>query len=125
MKKILVVDDEKEICSLVENVLSGEGYQVFKANKCDEVLSRLDEISPDLILIDVIMPEMSGIELCEKIKENPLFENVPVLMMTGYDNEERKADSYASGANNFIAKPFNIKELVSIIKNEFAEVQHS
>ena len=118
MKTILVIDDEEETCKLIENVLSGNGYRVFKANRSDEALSMLDKISPDLILMDIVLQEMSGIELCQKIKKNLSFENVPVIIMTSYDTEKRKVDSYVSGANDYIVKPFDMGELVLKVKNE-------
>ncbi len=122
MKTIFIIDDDEEICKLIENVLSGEGYRVFTANRCDEALSRLKKVSPDLIIIDVVMPEMSGIELCQKIRNNHSFDNVPVIMMTGYDSEEREADSYIAGADDFIVKPFNMGELTLKVKNELGSL---
>ena len=118
MKIILIIDDDEETCELIENVLSGDGYRVFMANKCEEALNMLKRVSPDLIMIDIVMPEMNGIELCQKIKNNHSFKNVPVIMMTCYDNEERKAGGYIAGANDYIVKPFSVDELTSKVKNE-------
>ncbi len=118
MKTILVVDDEEEICSSLEDVFNEEGFIVYTARNSKEALNILQKIVPDLILLDIVLPEVNGIELCKKIKKNLSFENVPVILMTSFDNEERKVDSYIAGANNYITKPFEIDDLVLKIRNE-------
>lgn len=115
-KKILVVDDEKSVCTLIDSALSSAGYEVFTAYSGEKALKKLREISPDLIVLDIMMPKMSGFEVCKKIRKDPLYQKTPILMLTVKDSKDDKTEGFDSGANEYIVKPFNVKALVSRIK---------
>jgi two-component system response regulator VicR len=115
-KKILIVDDDKEICEAIERVLAEEGYKVFKAYNGKEALQEVNEKIPDLIILDILMPKLNGYAVCRKIRQNDLIKNIPVLMVTGVSSKTGKMGGYDAGADDYITKPFNNKELLARIE---------
>jgi len=115
-KKILIVDDDKEICEAIERVLAEEGYKVFKAYNGKEALQEVNEKIPDLIILDILMPKLNGYAVCRKIRQNDLIKNIPVLMVTGVSSKTGKMEGYDAGADDYITKPFNNKELLARIE---------
>lgn len=113
---ILVVDDSPETVSMLNDALEDEGFSVLVALSGLQAVSICKKISPDLILLDAVMPEMDGFETCRKIKENHNLESVPVIFMTGLDSEATVSSSFESGAADYIQKPIRIVELVARIK---------
>jgi CheY-like chemotaxis protein len=116
-KVIMVVDDEPDVCKLVSDILRGEGYEPVVANSGKEALKRLEKIKPDLMLLDFFMPEMSGRELCVKIRADPRFKKIKIAFLTvaqfsikGQDNLNRM------NVLDYIQKPFDYKELVKRVK---------
>ena len=110
---ILVVDDEKEIADLVGLYLSGEGYQVIKCYDPQSALEYLEQHTPDLALLDVMLPGMSGFTLCSKIRERFRF---PVIMLTAKVEDVDKITGLTIGADDYITKPFNPLEMVARVK---------
>ncbi|MFK8051148.1 MAG: diguanylate cyclase [Halioglobus sp.] len=106
-KKILAVDDDITTTMLVEAMFSERGYQVFSASGGAEALDKIVEIQPDIILLDIMMPEMDGYETCKRIKAISDFTYTPIIMLTSSDNVEAVENAYASGASDFICKPVN------------------
>lgn len=111
--KILVVDDEHEIADLIEVYLENENYEVFKFYSPKEALVCMEETIPDLAILDVMMPEMNGFTLCQKIRENYTF---PVIMLTAKDGETDKITGLTLGADDYITKPFRPLELAARVK---------
>ena len=105
--KILIIDDEEDFIESLDSILTDKGYDVGTACSGKEALEKAVSFHPDLIILDLVMPGMSGNEVCEKIRKNPALERTPVLIMTGFDNGERKSTSFISGADDYITKPFN------------------
>ncbi len=105
-KKILIVDDHDKFCEMLGTILSSKGFETTKALNGKEALREVSNFVPDLIILDIIMPGMSGTEVCEKIKKNVSSRKIPVLMMTGFASEDNKVDSYIAGADDYIIKPF-------------------
>lgn len=108
---ILVVDDEPNNFDVIETFLSEQDYQLYYASSGDSALGILETVQPDLILMDVMMPGIDGIEVCRRIKVMPQWENVPVIMVTALTGKEDLARCLNAGADDFIGKPVNSSEL--------------
>ena len=101
--KILVVDDEHEIADLIEVYLKNENYEVFKFYSPKDALKCAGEVKIDLAILDIMMPEMDGFTLCQKIRDNHTF---PIIMLTAKDSETDKITGLTFGADDYITKPF-------------------
>lgn len=113
--RILVVDDEEDICAILKFNLSKEGYEVVTANSAEEALT-LDIASFNLLLLDVMMGGMSGFELTHRLKADPVTAGVPVIFITARDTEDDAVEGLDLGADDYISKPFSIREVVSRVK---------
>lgn len=113
--RILVVDDEEDICAILKFNLSKEGYEVVTANSAEEALT-LDIASFNLLLLDVMMGGMSGFELTGKLKTDPKTAGVPVIFITARDTEDDAVEGLDLGADDYISKPFSIREVISRVK---------
>lgn len=113
--RILVVDDEEDICAILKFNLSKEGYEVVTANSAEEALT-LDIASFDLLLLDVMMGGMSGFDLTGKLKTDPKTGGVPVIFITARDTEDDAVEGLDLGADDYISKPFSIREVISRVK---------
>ena len=117
-KQILVVDDDVAITELIKSILTKEGYFVFTANNGVEGLKVAEEKKPNLIFMDITMPEQDGYETTELIKKNPELKDVPVIFLSGKSESEDGGRAFAKGGASFIRKPFNnqqLKDLVNLI----------
>ncbi len=113
--KILVVDDEKDIQEFIEYNLKKEGYEVFLANNGIEAIEQTKKIKPDLILMDVMMPQMDGIQACQQIKSNPALNKIFVVFLTARAEEYSELAGFDAGADDYIAKPIKPKLLLTRI----------
>ncbi len=112
---ILVVDDEKEIADLVEIYLVSDGYKVFKANNAKEGLEILEKEEIHLVLLDIMMPGMDGLEMCRKIRET---NNIPIIMLSAKSTDLDKILGLGTGADDYVVKPFNPLELTARVKSQ-------
>ena len=112
---ILVVDDDKEIADLVEIYLVSDGYKVFKAQDAEEGLRILDEEEIHLVLLDIMMPGMDGIQMCRKIREKS---NIPIIMLSAKSSDLDKIMGLSTGADDYVTKPFNPLELTARVKSQ-------
>jgi two-component system, OmpR family, KDP operon response regulator KdpE len=110
---ILVVDDEPQIRRVMRTTLSGSGYAITEARSGEEALERVRDTRPDLILLDVNMPGIGGIEACKEIRESS---DVPIIMLTVRDAEKDKVRALDAGADDYVVKPFSIDELLARIR---------
>ena len=115
--KILLVDDEPDILEIVGYNLNNEGYQIFTASNGVEAIKKSKEIQPHLILLDVMMPEMDGIEACEKIREIDTLKNVIIAFFTARGEDYSQVAGFDAGADDYITKPVKPKVLVSKVKS--------
>ncbi|MDF0479586.1 response regulator YycF [Vagococcus sp. PNs007] len=113
MKKVLVVDDEKPISDIVKFNLTKEGYEVFTAYDGEEALEVVKEVEPDLVLLDLMLPKLDGLEVCREIRKN--FD-MPIIMVTAKDSEIDKVLGLELGADDYVTKPFSNRELVARVK---------
>ena len=112
-EKILVVDDDVNICELLRLYLTKEGYQVTIANDGEEGLDKFNQVKPDMVLLDVMMPRMDGLEVCRRIRK---LGNTPVMMLTAKGETFDKVLGLELGADDYMVKPFDAKEVVARIK---------
>jgi two-component system alkaline phosphatase synthesis response regulator PhoP len=114
-QKILIVDDEPDILELVEYNLKKEGYQVFTASNGQEGISLAKKVHPDLIVLDIMMPKMDGIEACRLMRAIPEFKNTFMVFLTARSEEYSEIAGFNVGADDYIAKPIKPRALVSRI----------
>lgn len=117
MNKILIVDDEEKNIKLMIAILKNYGYAFETAKNGIEALGKAKTSSPDLILLDIMMPEMDGYEACRRLKDNPDTKHIPVIMVTALADKESKIKGLESGANDFLTKPVDSSELIVRTKN--------
>ena len=110
--KILIIDDEPIARSTLEALLAGEEYELYLVDNGITGLETADHILPDVILLDVMMPVMSGFEVCKKIRGNPVISEMPILMITALDDRQSRLEGLRAGADDFITKPFDRLELL-------------
>lgn len=115
MQKILIVDDEKEIRDLIEIYLKSEGYETLKAADGEEALRILSMEEPDLIILDIMMPKMNGIDACLKIREE---RQMPIIMLSAKSEDVDKILGLNMGADDYLTKPFNPLELIARVKSQ-------
>ena len=121
-EKILVVDDDTNICELLRLYLTKEGYQVTTANDGEEGLEKFNQLKPDMVLLDVMMPRMDGLEVCRRIRK---LGNTPVMMLTAKGETFDKVLGLELGADDYMVKPFDTKELVARIKAVLRRFQNA
>jgi DNA-binding response OmpR family regulator len=120
MTKILVVDDEPNITELVKLYLEGEGYQVVTAGNGHDALLQFDVSKPDLIVLDLMLPDIDGFEVCRQIRAKS---QIPILMLTARKEDVDKIVGLELGADDYSTKPFNPRELIARIKAIFRRFQ--
>ena len=114
--KILVVEDEEPLCVLLRYNLEAEGYQVETIMRGDEAEIRLRENVPDLLVLDWMLPGISGIELCRRLRIRPETERLPVIMLTARGEESDRVRGLSTGADDYLVKPFSMPEFVARVR---------
>ncbi len=120
-KRILIADDEPNIVVSLEFLMQSSGYQVQTAANGDEALRQITEFSPDLILLDIMLPQKNGFEVCQKIRENPAWNGIKVVMLTAKGRESEVTKGLALGADAYITKPFATRELLASVRRLLGE----
>jgi DNA-binding response OmpR family regulator len=118
---ILVVDDSPTVGNTVGWILSDRGYSVKVASDGLSALNALQTYKPDLILLDIKLPHVDGIELCKMIRERAVYSAVPIVMLSGLSAQTAIERAQQAGANNYIVKPVNDERLIAIIQQELAQ----
>ena len=112
-RKILVVDDNPDQIDLIRLILEKAGFAIGTAANGTDALIKTRSISPDLIILDLMLPGLNGFDICETLRKDPLTASVPVIMLTGLCSQFGRMAGLESGANEFLTKPFKVEELVS------------
>ena len=123
MAKILIVDDEKDIADLISYNLEREGFTTIKALDGGKVLAVVKSQKPDLIILDLMLPGMNGLDICKAIRANPEIAHVPIIMLTAKGDEMDKIIGLEIGADDYITKPFSVKELVARVRTVLRRLQ--
>lgn len=114
--KILIVEDEEPLTLLLRYNLEAEGYEIDAVARGDDAETRLRERVPDLLLLDWMLPGISGIELCRRLRARPETQRLPILMLTARGEESERVRGLATGADDYVVKPFSVPELVARIR---------
>ncbi len=112
--RILIADDEQVIRLLLRRILEAEGYSITEVGNGEEALKEAKREVPSLIVLDVTMPGINGFQACKRIRE---FSNVPIVLLSGIDNDEEKTKALGAGATEFLTKPFFPKEFAARIRD--------
>jgi DNA-binding response OmpR family regulator len=114
-KKVLIADDEPNIVAALEYLLQRSGYEVRSAANGEEALRQVEAFGPDLVLLDVMMPQKSGYDVCQRIRERPEWSRIRILMLSAKGREAEVSKGLSLGADLYITKPFSNAELVARI----------
>ncbi|MFN8496150.1 MAG: response regulator [Caldilineaceae bacterium] len=120
-KKILIVDDETNIVISLQFLMEQAGYQVDVARTGEEALEKIASFMPDLILLDVMLPGVSGYDICQRVRQTPAWQAMKIVMLTAKGRDVERAKGLALGANAYITKPFSTKELLAEVQRQLAE----
>lgn len=115
-EKILVIDDEENIANLVKDILEGEGFQVTLAYNGEEALEKIHQAPPDLVILDLRLPGMSGYQVCQSIREDVSLAHIPIIMLTAKGSTSDKVIGLSFAPDDYITKPFQEEELVARVK---------
>ncbi len=116
-KKILIADDNENIREALTYLLEDEGYSLSMAKDGAETLARVREVHPDILFLDIMMPEINGYDVCRTIKNDPDLRNIYVIMLTAKGQAAEQERGRAAGADEYIVKPFSPMEILAKIKN--------
>lgn len=116
MARVLIVEDEEPLSLILRYNLEAEGYTVETCARGDEADTRLKEMTPDLLLLDWMLPGLSGIELCRRLRNRPETERLPIIMLTARGEESERVRGLATGADDYVVKPFSVPELMARVR---------
>lgn len=122
MTKILMVDDDKLVTDLLEKLLKADGYQTVTVNDSAKALEVAQKELPDLVLLDLMMPQPDGFRVCRMLREQPEFKKLPIIIVTALDDSDSRAVAFGAGANDYLTKPFHPDELSEKIVAALEEV---
>ena len=115
-KKILIVDDDKNICRSLSFSFTEEGYSALETYNGSDAIRKVKSFNPDLILLDIILPDMPGMEVCKIIKEDEATRHIPIIMLTAMGDRVTKTDGFGSGADDYISKPYDMFDVLARVK---------
>lgn len=118
-KKILVADDESDILEIINYNLTREGYEVYTAKDGNEALDKARQIHPDLVILDIMMPYKTGVDVCRILRANDVFDDMLIIFLTALNDETSQVKGLESGADDYISKPISPKVLVSRVNAVF------
>ena len=124
-KKVLVADDEPDILEIISYNLGKEGYEVYTARDGNEAIERARILHPDLIILDIMMPRKTGVEVCQLLRSQPAFQDTLIIFLTALSDEASQIKGLETGADDYVSKPISPKVLVSRVNALFRRVNHS
>lgn len=119
--KILIVDDEPQIHTVLGKLLSSEGFQVASAYSAEETYQKVEAARPDLIILDIMMPKVSGIDVCNRLKGDPKTNDILILILSARDQQADRLEGLTHGADDYVSKPFHLRSLVRKIQHMLAK----
>lgn len=114
--RVLIVDDDPAALRMIEYIFDRADYEVYLAATGPEALSKADEAKPDLVILDVMMPDVTGLEVCQRLRAQPALERLPIIMLSARDQLEDKVNGFEAGADDYVAKPVEPQELLARAK---------
>lgn len=117
MPLILIVDDEAQIHTVLGKLLNKEGYEVASAYNAQEAYQKIASRKPDLLILDVMMPKVSGIEVLNKLRSDPSTKDILILMLSAKDAQADRLEGFTHGADDYVSKPFHLRSLVRKIQH--------
>jgi two-component system, OmpR family, alkaline phosphatase synthesis response regulator PhoP len=121
-KKVLIADDEPDIVEIISYNLIKEGYEIYTAKNGLEALDKITAIKPDLVILDIMMPKMNGVEVCQTLRARPEFNNTLIIFLTALSDEASQLRGFETGADDYVSKPISPKILVSRVNALFRRV---
>ena len=119
-RRILLVEDTRTMLMVEQMMLAGQGFEILTAENGEEGLKRVDAAPPDLILADIVMPVMDGIEMCRRLKDRPDTRDIPIIMATTQGEPEKVEQAFLAGCDDYITKPIDKVELVAKVEKYLA-----
>ncbi len=116
--RIMVIEDEEALALLLKYNLEKEGYEVIVESRGSKALGEIEKNHPSVILLDWMLPEMSGVDICKLIRSKPDIKSIPIIMLTAKGEEEDKIKGLTSGADDYVTKPFSVPELMARVKTQ-------
>jgi len=123
MRTIMIVDDDRQLCAALQFKFERAGYRVCAVFNGQGLLARFEVQRPDLIILDLMMPDMSGIRVLEYLRRDPVLSSIPVLVVTAWGNSAMRARCLELGAVGFFSKPFSLRELAMQVEEYVAQGQ--
>lgn len=123
-KQILIADDEQDILEIISYNLTREGYEVYTAKNGDEAIERARQLHPDLIILDIMMPQKTGVEVCAILRSQPLFQDTLIIFLTALSDETSHIKGLETGADDYVSKPISPKVLVSRVNALFRRLNN-
>ena len=123
MAKVLIVDDDVQATTLINEILSVHGYESVVVNKSAIAVAVADLVHPDLFVLDLMMPPPDGFKLCRLLRASPNFKKTPILIVTALGDTDSRIVAMGAGANDYLAKPFGIEDLVSRVQKLLDEAK--
>lgn len=116
-KRVMIVDDDPDALALMEKILTDDGFELIKVSNATEVGLKAAQLSPDLILLDFLMPEINGFEVCKALRENELTRSTPIMAVTCLTKEQEIERIFNCGADEYLAKPFKVDQLLDKVRD--------
>ena len=117
MTKVMIVDDDKGATGLIETIIQSIGYEPIIVNESSKAMDVANRLNPDLILLDLMMPQPTGFQLCRMLRATPGFRFTPIIIITALDDTDSKLVAFGAGANDYLTKPFGVDDFITKIKN--------
>ncbi len=112
MKKVVVIEDDPDVITLIKDVFSSRNINACFFSSSKDGLKEIIRIHPNLVIIDLMMPDVSGFEICKIIRTNNKLKDIPIMVLTGYDSQKVRKEIFSYGIDDYLAKPFDIKEFI-------------
>jgi len=120
-KSVLIVDDESYIVKSLSFVMKNAGFEACSAGDGEEALQKLDEMVPDLVILDVMMPKLDGFEVCKAIRGNPAWSSIKIIMPTAKGRDSEREKGLALGADDYLTKPFSTRDILKRVQEMMNE----
>ena len=120
-KSVLIVDDESYIVKSLSFVMKNAGFDTGSAGDGEEALKKVDEMVPDLVILDVMMPKLDGFEVCKAIRANPAWSSIKIIMLTAKGRDSEREKGLALGADDYLTKPFSTRDILKRVQEMMNE----